>query len=409
MSLARKWLVFLGLAIALVAFALESPAQSHEGFIYGKVITDRTTYTGPMRWGGEEVFWTDLFNAAKRNNDYVKLIPKESSDKDWWSNYTWSFSSIWEDKGTAHQFVCQFGNIKAIENTGHRYITLKLKNGGELQVDGEGYNDIGSDIQILDEELGTINIKWANIRRVEFMETPSRLPEFFGQPLYGTVEGGRREKYTGFIIWDNDERLASDKLDGNSADGKVAIRFAEIEGIEKSGNGSQVTLKSGRSIFLDNSNDVNNGNRGVFVVNPDYGIIKFSWRAFRRLTLSAPPHTGQKFQDFPSPRPMQATVTLLDGGEVSGRIIYDIDEALDFELIEGKENDIEYQIPLRNIKRITPQNFDYSQVELRSGQTLLMGGQRDVSDENSGLLVFVKGKKEPVHVAWKRINEIIFQ
>ena len=407
-SLVRGIILIVGLAVALLAMVLESPAQSHEGYIYGKVYTDRTTYTGPIRWGGEEVFWTDLFNAAKRDNDYARLIPQDKESKEWWSDYNWSFSSIWENKGTVHQFTCQFGNIKEVIPSRHGYTILKLKNGGEQQVDGEGYNDIGGKVQVLDEELGTVSISWDRIQRIEFLPTPTKLDLVFGQPLYGTVEGVRREKYTGFIIWDNDERLTSDKLDGDSRGDDVAFKFSEIESIEKSGDGSDVKLKTGRTIMLDNSNDVDSGNRGVWVVNPDYGVIKFSWEAFRRVTFSTPPSTGQSFNQFPSPQPMQATISLLEGNDVSGRIIYDIDEALDFELVEGKENDIEYHIPLRLIKRITPKNFDYSQIEFKSGQSLLMGGMRDVSENNSGLLVFVKGKKEPAYVAWKKINEIIF-
>jgi hypothetical protein len=403
----RVFVVIIGMAVALLAMALESPAQSHEGYLYGKIYTDRTTYLGPIRWGGEEVFWTDLFNAAKRTNDYAKLIPKELEEKDRWTNYDWNFNSIWENKGTIHQFTCQFGNIKELIPS-DRYTVLKLKNGGELKVDGEGYNDIGAKIQILDEELGTISIDWEKIQRIEFLPTPAKLDLIFGQPLYGTVEGGRKEKYTGFIIWDNDERLSSDKLDGDTDDGDISIKFADIESIEKNGSGSHVKLKSGRMLQLDGSNDVNSGNRGVLVVNPEFGVIKFSWRAFRRATFSTPPTSGQSFASFLAPKPMQATVSLLEGDDVSGRIIYDIDEAIDFEMVEGKENDIEYQIPLRNIKHIIPKNFDYSQIELRTGQTILMGGLRDVSEDNSGLLVFIKGKKDPVHIAWKKINEITF-
>jgi hypothetical protein len=404
----RGMMIVVGMLVALLAMALESPAQTHDGYIYGKVYTDRTTYVGVIRWGGEEVFWTDLFNAAKRDNDYAKLVPQTKEDKDWWSNYDWNFSSIWEDKGTVHQFVCQFGNIKEVIPTNRGNVILKLKNGGELEVDGEGYNDVGGKVQIIDEELGTVSISWDRVQRVEFLPTPTKLELVFGQPLYGTVEGVRKEKFTGFIIWDNDERVSSDKLDGDNEDGDVSIKFSEIEMIERSGNGSEVKLKSGRSMFLDNSNDVNNGNRGVWVVHPDYGVINFSWKAFKRVTFAPHPNTGQSFNQFPSPQPMQATISLLDDDDISGRIIYDIDEALDFELVEGKENDIEYQIPLRNIKRITPKNFDYSLIELKSGQTLLLGGARDVSDDNSGLLVFVKGKKEPVHIAWKKINAINF-
>jgi hypothetical protein len=405
----RSLVIVIGLLVALMAFTLVTQAQSDQGYLYGKVYTDRTTYTGPIRWGGEEVFWSDLFNAAKKDNDYEKLVPRKKEDKEGWSNFDWTFSSIWEDKGTAHQFTCQFGNIKELITTGRGDAILKLKNGGDLKVNGEGYNDIGARIQVWDEELGTVSIPWERVVRIEFLPTPATLDQAFGKPLYGTVEGVRKEKYTGFIVWDNDERLASDKLDGDTHDGDVSIKFADIHTIEKEGDGCEVKLTSGRTLLLDNSNDVNDGNRGVLVVNPEFGVIEFSWKAFKRVTFSSPPNGGQAYTDFPAPQPLQGTVSLLEGEDVTGRIIYDIDEVLDFEIIEGKENNIEYQIPIRNIKKITPKNFDYSQIELKNGQTLLLGGMRDVSEDNSGLLIFVKGKKEPVHVVWKNINEITFR
>jgi hypothetical protein len=121
------------------------------------------------------------------------------------------------------------------------------------------------------------------------------------------------------------------------------------------------------------------------------------------------PHSGQAYNSFTSPKPLVGSVTVLEGADVTGRIIYDIDEVLDFEIVEGNENDIEYSIPLKNIRKITPKNSDYSQLELTSGQTLFLGNTRDVSEGNSGVLVFEKGKKDPVYIAWRKINEIIFQ
>ncbi|MEJ0031424.1 MAG: hypothetical protein WDO15_14085 [Bacteroidota bacterium] len=63
---------------------------------------------------------------------------------------------------------------------------------------------------------------------------------------------------------------------------------------------------------------------------------------------------------------------------------------------------------MKNIHTITPKNYDYSQVTLRSGQSFLLGDGRDVSEKNAGVLVFQKGKKDPVYISWRRINEITF-
>jgi hypothetical protein len=402
-SIRIAWII-AGIAVALMAFAVETHAQSHEGFIYGKVYTNRNTYTGPIRWGKEEVLWTDLFNAAKTDHSFDKLVPEKSGAS--WGDYDWNISSIWENS-TTHQFTCQFGNMKEMRMVSDDEVVIKLKNGGEIRVEDDG-NDMGEKVQVIDPELGIINVDWENIDRIEFLPTPTKLDHVFGMPLYGTVEGVRKERYTGFIVWDNDERLTTDKLDGDSDDGDVSLAFGEITSIEKRGSGSFVTTKSGRELHLTGSNDVDDDNRGILVVTPGVGVAKFSWDSFRKLTFSSPKNTGPTFNDFDTPKLLSGTVSRLDGGDISGQIVFDIDETIDFEIIEGIENEIEYFLPLKNVKSITPKNYDYSQVELVSGQSLLLGEGRDVSGRNAGLLVFQKGKKDPVYISWRRINQITF-
>lgn len=406
-SVEKILVIIAGLIVAMLATAVVSPAQSHEGYIYGKVYTSRNTYTGPIRWGKEEVFWSDLFNAAKTDDSYEKLVPERKSNEDSWFDYDWNFGSIWEN-ASSHQFTCQFGNMKEMIIRGRDEVKIKLKNGGEIEVDDNG-NDMGESITVMDSELGEVGIDWDKIDRIEFLPTPKKLNQTFGAPLYGTVEGSRREKYTGFIVWDNDERVSSDKLDGDGDDGDVSIRMGDIVSIERRGRGVDVKTKSGREMYLTGSNDVNSENRGVLVVAPDIGIISFSWEAFRKVTFTAPPHSGLAFDDYKAPKFMQGTVKHFDGRDVKGRIIYDVDEALDFEIIEGVENDIEYHLPLKNIRKITPRNSEYSEVELVNGQTLLLGDGRDVGEGNAGVLVFTPGKKDPVYIRWRQIDQITFE
>jgi hypothetical protein len=404
-----KWLtIVFGMAVAFFAVALEAKAQSHEGFIYGKVYTENTTYTGPIRWGNEEVFWTDIFNASKAGDQFKKLVPQKDKEDDSWLNIDWSFGSIWENKIIAHQFGTQFGNIAEMTMLRDSKVSLKLKNGREYILSGQGYNDIGSKIQVVDSELGVIGVNWEKIRKIEFLPTPQKLDAIFGAPLYGTVEGTRHEKFTGFIIWDNDERLGVDKLDGDSEDGNVSLRFSDINKIEKHGSGCQVTLRSGRQISLHNSNDVNDSNRGVLVVVPELGVVKYKWEAFRSVTFSTGNNSGPSFESFAKPNQLSGIVSSLDGEEYSGQIVYDIDEMFDIEILEGIENDIEYGVIFKNIRKIIPKNEDYSSITLRNGQSLLLGNGQDVSNRNGGVLIFEKGKKEPRYVSWRKINEITF-
>jgi hypothetical protein len=403
-----RWIIiFLGSCVALLALAIEVAAQSHEGFLYGKVHTENNTYTGPIRWGNEELLWSDFFNAAKTTDRYDKLVP-EQKDEDSWLNFDWTFNSIWEDKVIAHQFTCSFGDLAQIAVLPNQKAKLKFKNAAELVVDGEGYNDLDSRIHVIDSELGLVSLEWKRVKKIDFLPTPSRLETVFGMPLYGTVDGVRKESFKGLIIWDNDEHVSSDKLDGETDDGKISIKFGDILSIEKKGNGSLVTMNSGRELLLTGSNDVNSENRGILVFTEDKGIVKFSWDGFRKLVFANPPYTGPSYSDFQKPKVLSGRVSHLDGENFTGRIIYDIDETLDFEFLEGAENDVEYHIPFRLIKKIIPKNYDYASVELSSGETLLLGGLRDVSSVNGGLLVFPKGKKDPDYISWKKIYEIVF-
>lgn len=409
MSLTYRWIVIaLGVATALVAVSIETSAQSHQGFLYGKVTMEDKSYTGPIRWGNEEVLWTDVFNAEKASNRYQKMVP-EQKDSESWFNYDWNFNSIWEDKLVSHRFTCQFGNIAEIvpNNTGSR-AKIRFKNGGEVIVNGDGYNDMSPKIQVIDDELGVISVDWDRVTKVEFMTAPSKIESVFGAPLFGTVEGMRKEKVTGYIVWDDDERLSGDKLDGDEGSRDVSLRFSDIRSITKSGRGSEVELKTGKSYYLTNSNDVNSGNRGVIVVTPGVGVTKFGWDAFKRVTFTDPSVNPLSFDDFAKPKALSGKVSRLDGDDVKGQIVYDVDETLDLEVLEGEENDIEYIIPMINIKRIVPKNEDYSAVFLKNGTELLLGNSQDVSERNKGVLVFQKGKKEPEYVRWREITEIIF-
>lgn len=67
-----------GITICALSFAfLAAPAgkvsANDEGFIYGRITArDGSSCTGTMRWGTQECFWDDLFNAEKDDNPWIK-------------------------------------------------------------------------------------------------------------------------------------------------------------------------------------------------------------------------------------------------------------------------------------------------------------------------------------------------
>ncbi len=207
------------LALVITSLLAEPPAGQDDIFMYGKIVTiDDKSYEGPIRWGSEEVYWVDLFNAAKLENENLEYLSERDRDRldaqqnqEWfsWSDHAsrW-FNGNWTNsrRDYTHQFSCQFGDIKSLRPTGSQRAEIELRNGTRVEVDGEGYNDIGNEILIMDKELGEVTLRWSRIERVEFMRTPSVLAGKFGEPLYGTVEAFGK-KVTGYIQWDHDERL----------------------------------------------------------------------------------------------------------------------------------------------------------------------------------------------------------
>lgn len=374
--------------------------------MFGKVHTQSNVYEGPIRWGKEEVYWTDYFNASKKANEEFKDLKPTLIEENSWFDFSWNLQRIWEDQASVHVFNCQFGDIRQLKVLGRAKARLSFKNGWETDVQGEGYNDMGEKIAVMDKDLGTMELDWSKIVKIEFENSPRKGPAF-GEPLFGIVETNRREKFSGWIEWDHDERISTDKLDGYSRDGNVSIPFSEIAKIEKLGNGSLVETKSRKSIILGGTNDVNDENRGINILVEGLGMVDVPWSNFKRVIFQKNENYGSGYEDFPKPKPISGKVFLLDEKEYSGTLVYDCDENFDFETLEGRDNGNQYTIPIRHIKSIKPKNEEFAQLELRNGSQLLLNGSNDVSYGNGGVLIFQKGKKEPIKVKWSQIDQIL--
>ncbi len=407
-------LILIGNLVALFILLSEARAQIRDtrGYIYGRVTTFDNEYQGQIRWGKEEAFWNDYFNVTKIKNEYYEsFIDQTGQDKNEEWDFVWDFSSIWEDKfNVTHEFTCQFGDIKSIHDIGKSKITIGLKNGANIRLDATGTNDVGTSLRMKDDELGDLTIKWDRIDRIDFLPTPKNLRLRGGDPIYGTVETYRKGTFIGFIQWDHDERLGEDILDGDNRDGDIEIPFKEIKYIEKrsDGDGCQVVLNSGREFYLDGSNDVDNGNRGIIVTVPGVGKIDIPWRYFRSASFVPADNSGPSYHDYPTPRGIYGTVFTEDGRDYSGKLIYDIDESWEIETLNGNDDKVEYLIPFRNVKSILPKNYAYSMIELRNGDNILLGDSRDVSEDNDGILVFESSNQEPQYIRWSKVAEIVF-
>ena len=410
--------LFLALGNAIILDAVESNfgKASTQQFIYGEITTvDNEKYKGHIRWGKEEVFWFDFFNSVKKGNDNLKWLSsneeealngESKKEKKWYSGVV---QYGWKTKADHnHLFACQFGDIKAINVHSGERVILEFKDGSEYELDG-GSNDIGTKVQLSDDELGIVKMDWKRIKRVEFMQAPANSESAFGNALYGTVKTVRGE-YEGFLQWDHDERLDSDVLNGHSADGEMDIEFGKIKSIKKDDNASMVTLHSGRTFKLRGTNDVDGGNRGIIVSTPNYGRVDISWGEFEEIHFTeVPNNAGLAYSDYNGSKKLKGVVKTFDDGTLSGDIIFDLDETYQLEMLNGVSDHVEYLIPFSVVKEIKPMNRKESKVTLNNGESFLFQGSVDVSEDNDGILVFIGNDDKPKYVSWAEVESITFE
>ena len=396
---ARVSMVLLAFGLTLAGPVLASDV----GYLYGRVETvDGGVYEGQLRWGTEESFWDDIFNANKLRNENIEYLDAKVLEQLRWRNHSsWDFFGD-RDNSFSHLFAIRFGDLKRIDVRRGEDLVVEFRNGETLRLRG-GSNDVGAEITVVEPKQGRHMLKWNRIRMVEFTDTPARLREKLGEPIYGEVKF-RGHTFEGRIQWDNDECLTIDELDGETRDGKASVAFRDIASIRKERQGARVTLKSGAELYLTGSNDVNHENRGVIVVVPGLGTVKVGWRDFEEATFAPAPNSGDGYAEYAGGRSLSGEVMTRDGS-LRGRIVFDLDESWDFEILHGRNGDTEFLIPFRDIVRITPRGLQRSDVEVSLGLTIELEESQDVSRKNDGLLVFTNGGK-PRYVAWQEVTEL---
>ena len=138
------------------------------------------------------------------------------------------------------------------------------------------------------------------------------------------------------------------------------------------------------------------------------GRVDIDWDEFRNVTFVDNPQSGLGYDSYKSPALLRGTVTTTDGRTISGQLIYDLDEKLPIELLDGKVGDLEHQIPFAIIKSITPKNYYSAEVELKSGQKIVLGDTQDVSERHTGIIVLAKGENKE-YIPWKKVSKVNFE
>ncbi|MGB5988996.1 MAG: hypothetical protein WBG43_04590 [Marinifilaceae bacterium] len=407
----RQIRIFI-LVLLSIFFGLHiSYGQISKNYIYAKVLTkDNTSFEGLVKFNKRTFLWSDFLKLDKLENSYSEYIPKNElvvynrladmgDEKDVIINKDLRYLS-------EHSLDIRFGFIKAIDFIKRNHVMMEIKDEKFIEL---SYNAFYSsfDMEMIDKEFGKVDIDGSMIERIEFMKTPADMNISRPKPIFGTVKTKQGE-FTGFICWDMDEFLENDLIDGNWEHKEVSIAFKSISSIKRFNEGSIVKTLSGRDLYLTHSNDVSYGNRGLEVNMPNVGKVKVAWKDFESLTLNhSTDKEGLAYDDYITAKRLSGTVHLKDSTVCKGVIVYDLDEAMNVENVNGNNSNLNFTIPFLYVKSIAPKGLKYSKVKLKNGTVLFLGGHRDVNHKNDGVLVFTEnGKSRFFH--WFEIENIQF-
>lgn len=406
-----RFLVLVFLVISLNSSATFS--QEYKGFLYGTVtLKNNKSYTGQLRWGSDAGAWDDLFEASKNElqiQEQIDIQGYEESEDEAEEVFEFSFMKLWEDKESnfGFRFKSQFGHIdKIIEIKNSKSATAVLKNGEKIKLRKRG-SDIGNDITLIHHSLGNLEFDWENIEEIDFKDPPSNVRNSYGAKIYGnvlTIDGLQE----GYIVWDfEEEAFEKDIIDGYHQNVKYEIEFGKIASLRPERNGAIITFKNGSELYLRKSSDVDKENDGIFIKTQDSGMINLSWSNLIRIDFTKPGFKSLEYKDFRAPRPIYGRVETIGGQSFKGKIVYDLDETWDIEVLDGRLKGTKYYIPFYLVRSITPQNYNYSLIELTNGSSLILGDEGDVNHDNHGILVWLNESKTR-YIPWDKIKSVTF-
>jgi hypothetical protein len=361
----------------------------------------------------------DLLNGSKESSREARELWNELASDARDRERVIEFLDIrisWDDRdfpGAADSGI-RFGHLSRLIVLDDQTVELELKSGELIRLEG-GSTDLGSDMRELIIEVpseGAVELQWRDLDEIRFGAAPvSPRPE--GVRLYGTVEDRWGDRYTGYISWDLDEILTTDILDGEENGRDREIPFHRIAGIEKDLGRARVFLTDGSEMVLSNSNDVDDGHRGVQISDPGLGLVEVEWDEFAFVRFHEPEsHTG--YENFDGGHPLKGTVVKRDGEEFSGWILWDADEGDSWEILDGENRDVVYDVEFGKIATIERNSSRSALVTLLDGRALELEGSNDVNDENKGIFIRVddqapSGTDGWVHVSWDDFREIRFE
>lgn len=406
----------LAAGVATAVGALPAGAQEADR-LWGRVSTvSGESYEGFILWQGgvDGASWTDFVEsrtalAPDRYRDWLVAAdirqPVRTIEV---PGYRVSWNEEHPDFPSQTEFAVRFGHLAAVSAPEGGAAEFVFRPGSGL---GQGERAAGRlgivrpraytpALWVYDRDEGPTRVNWGELERVDFEPAPAGTPSASSVSpraapgeesfrLYGTVEDRFGRSFTGYIAWDSDEILGSEELDGSDEErNDHSIAFEDIAEIERSLSGSRVTLRSGKLLELSGSNDVDSDNRGVRVFDPALGVVEVEWEEFGLLRLHPPAGAVAAYESFVPAHSLSGTVTTQDGNQFRGRIRWDAEHELSWELLRGESEGVKFGIEFGHVAGISRLEVSGARVTLRDGRSFELSGTPDFDWDNRGIFVF---------------------
>jgi hypothetical protein len=419
----------MGIISGLVALGFGlAPAiqtESTEERLYGVVMTvGGERLEGFLRWDRNETHWADYLDGRKEiprehareaerlDSELRARRERERSISLPGVRITWDEDDISPPESSAS--AVRFAHLRSLEVIARRRVALTLHSGERVEL-ASSSTDLGPSFRGLIVEGavgGEVEVEWEDLARVDFAVAPPGRAAPTRARLHGTVATQSGLRLTGYVAWDLDETLPSDVLDGEQNGEDVRLAFADIAAIARESRSSaRVTLVSGVEIVLDDSNDVDSGNRGIEITDPTLGRAIVGWDEFVSLEFhpgTALRGTGADLELFEVSDRLRGTVVAEDGRRVSGFVRWDNDEEYGWEVLDGRSEGVDFAIDFARVRQVARSGPDGARVTLDDGRTFLLDGTTDVGEENRGIFVDA-GASETVLVRWREFVSATFE
>ena len=369
--------------IALCAALLAPGGLEASGAIHGTIErTDGTRCSGTIRWDRNEAFWDQALDVASK----ATVEPAAAREPGLTVRFFgWAMISD-RDQSVRRSLSVPFGHLRTITPTGPAAARLEFKNGESIDIVSSS-SDLGRamrELIIEGAECGRIELDWDDLSKVTF-DAGSDENRRDADRLYGTVYTASGD-WTGYLDWGSDEVLRSDSFDGSIDGMDVQIPFGDLAGIER-GDGGALHLKTvdGRSRTLGRAGGASPDRVAVGTVG--LGTVGIPWTRVTSVLFATPPPSPH-YASFDGGRPLRGTVRLNDGGTVRGTIVWDRDERLDWDVLDGEADGLDFVVRFSHIRSVRRRD-DASEVTLRDGRVLRLGGTNDVASGHRGIVVQV--------------------